>query len=113
RNTDTNFLYVIVWNLEKIADDYKYACEQITKGVRVTSNTQELIRKSADLLRAYYKIFYSFNVEELSNLSEEYKKTLSMIEQAIDSKNAKILTHIHHAVLKMADFSASIYALNS
>jgi len=108
----TNFLYVIMWNLEKIADEYKYICENIVKKKKLGSETAELFEKVNGLLRKYYELFYKFDIEKLSALSDEYKVVKELIEKAIaKNDDALILSHLHHIVLKNADFSASTFAL--
>src|SRR5574341_1820119 len=68
----TSFLYVIMWNLEKIADEYKYICEHIAKKKKIGKETTELFEKVNGLLRKYYELFYKFDIERLSQLSDEY-----------------------------------------
>ncbi len=108
----TSFLYVIMWNLEKIADEYKYICEQLAKKKKVSVETAVLFEKVNGLLRKYYELFYSFNIERLSALSDEYKIIKEQVEKAmIKNEDAVILSHLHHITLKTADFSASTFAL--
>ncbi len=109
----TSFLYVIMWNLEKIADDYKYICEQLAKNRKISAETTVVFEKVNGLLRKYYELFYSFKIEKLSELSDEFKKVKEEAEKTLaKSPDAVILSHLHHIALKTADFSASTYALH-
>ena len=109
----TTFLYVIMWNLEKIADEYKYISEYLTDNKKISKETMELFDKVNKLLRKYYELFYKFEIVALSELSEEVKKVRADIEKVIaKSEDAVVLSHLHHIVLKTADFSASTYALH-
>ncbi|MEM3154650.1 MAG: AbrB/MazE/SpoVT family DNA-binding domain-containing protein [Candidatus Woesearchaeota archaeon] len=109
----TSFLYVIMWNLEKIADEYKYICEYLPKKGKIRSETVAIFGKVNGLLREYYELFYSFKVDKLSRLSDEFKSVKQDIEKALEKNpDAVILSHLHHIVLKTADFSASTYALH-
>jgi hypothetical protein len=67
-----------------------------------------------NLLRKYYELFYKFDVERLSGLSDEYKVLVGEIEELmLKSDDVLLLNHLHHVVLKAADFSSSTYALHS
>ncbi len=109
----TNFLYVIMWNLEKIADDYKYVCEHLAGKKRISKNTVELYDRVNKLLRSYYELFYKFDVQKLSALSDEFKQLSRNIETALSKgEDAIALSHLYHVALKTVDFSASTFALN-
>jgi phosphate uptake regulator len=110
----TNFLYVIMWNLEKIADEYKYICELLAKKRKVGNNALELFEKANNLLRKYYELFYKFDVERLSKLSDEFVSVREHLEKVIPKNDdSLLLSHIHHIILKTADFSASTFALHN
>ena len=107
-----NFLYVIMWNLEKIADEYKYICEHLA-GRKITKETIELYSKTNSLLRRYYELFYKFDVAELSRLADEFKALSKELESKLaKNEDAVTISHLLHITLKTADFSASTYALH-
>lgn len=109
-----NFLYVIVWNLEKIADDYKYLCKHLAEEKKVNASTLDILEKTNKLLRSYYELFYKFDVKKLTDLSEQFKKLENETKEEMKkTENTLALSHIHHILLKIADFSASIFALNT
>lgn len=110
----TNFLYVIMWNLEKIADDYKYICEHLAGKKKISKETIELYDRVNKLLRNYYELFYKFDVQNLSLLSDDFKKLSKDIETALSKgDDAIVLSHLYHVALKTVDFSASTFALHS
>ncbi len=110
----TNFLYVIMWNLEKIADDYKYICEHLSAKRKISKETMELYDRVNRLLRNYYELFYKFNVEKLSALSDEFKALSRDIETALSKgDDGIVLSHLYHVALKTVDFSASTFALHN
>ncbi len=109
----TSFLYVIMWNLEKIADEYKYICEHLSVHKNVGKKTLDLFESVNSLLRRYYELFYTFDVAQLSKLSDDFKTIRSKIEIVLaEGEDALVLSHLHHIVLKTADFSSSTYALH-
>ncbi|VVB81977.1 Uncharacterised protein [uncultured archaeon] len=109
----TSFLYVIMWNLEKIADDYKYVCESVSASKKFSKQSIEVFAEVNSLFRRYYELFYKFDVIKLSELSDDFKSLKARIEQLIvRNDDAVVLSHLLHIVLKTADFSASTFALN-
>lgn len=106
----TSFLYVITWNLEKISDEYKYLTEYLAKNPP-EQETTELLYETNKLLREYYELFYSFNVKKLSALADQYRALESRIKKELP-KDPVPLAHMLSLVLKIADFSASTFALH-
>jgi len=110
----STFLYAIIWNLEKIADDYKYLCKYLAKRKQKLSfGTIQVYERVNQLMRKYYELFYGFNLKLLDELSKETNDLHETIEKQIGSSSeAVVLSHLWHIVLKTADFSASTFALN-
>ena len=106
----TNFLYVITWNLEKIADEYKYLTQHFTTAKPAT-HTLALLKETNALLRSYYELFYTFDVKKLTALSGQYQELTHDIKEKLASDPIP-LAHLLAIVLKTADFSASTYALH-
>jgi len=108
----TTFLYVVIWNLEKIADDYKYILETLSKNKKINKKTIDLFAHVNDLLRNYYELFYRFDLSKLNTLATQYKDVQKKIEDALLGDDTVVLSHLSHIVMKTADFSASTFALN-
>ncbi|PIN75262.1 hypothetical protein COV18_03670 [Candidatus Woesearchaeota archaeon CG10_big_fil_rev_8_21_14_0_10_37_12] len=110
----TNFMYVIVWNLEKIADDYKYLCEHLSNKKNVSNDVLNCLEHANELIRGYYELFYGFNIEKLSALAENHKNLKTEIHSALEKgKDAVALSHILHSITNTADFSASMFAVHN
>jgi len=102
------FYYVIIWNLEKIADDYKYIAQDSTN--LTSKETIDLLNRTNKYLESYYKLFYKFDINELNNLNLE----LETLKQDLRSlkNDSLILQHIHNLTTKISDFSSSMIILN-
>jgi len=107
----TTFMYVILWNLEKVADDYKYIIKQKPK---CCEESLELMERTNKMLRSYYELFYKFDLEKLNEQAEQRKKLEENIMTALRDhpEDAQVLSHLHHTVQKIADFAASTVAVN-
>ena len=104
-------MYVILWNLEKVADDYKYIINQKPK---CSKQSLELMERTNKMLRSYYELFYKFDLELLNEQAEQRKRLEKDIMKTMEAypEDAKVLSHVHHTVQKIADFAASTVAVN-
>jgi phosphate uptake regulator len=107
-----HFWYVIAWNLEKIADNFKYLMDLDI--ATVTEEDIALVKKVHKFYNDYYTCFYSFSIETLAQLSSHKKEIEQELLTNIQNTNsqAKLLYHyLHMMLLQIADFSASMIAL--
>lgn len=113
----TCFMYVISWNLEKICDNYKYICEFLVgkTNIKLNQETINFYEKSNKLMRNYYEIFYNFDIQKLSEWSEDRKELVKEgqnIMGRLDPINERVIYHIQNLIYQLADFSASTIAIN-
>jgi len=114
---DSTFLYVIVWNLEKVCDNYKYICQELSglsSSKKISPEAMKLLKKTNDIFEDYYKIFSNFNVEKLNKLVKDKKKALRESYEILGKKNKEetILISIIGAILtQISDFTASTFAI--
>jgi len=113
----TCFYYVIVWNLEKVCDDYKYICEMLSeKGAKMSKESLMFFKEANKFLRDYYELFYSFDLKGLNKLNESKRALIAKGHRLVGMKKgaeAIMLNHLTDVVLKTSDFSASMIALNT
>lgn len=109
-----HFWYVIAWNLEKVADTFKYIAQYYAKEPKISKASLELLSETLDYLDGYAQLLYAFSFSELVRLSAQKKEleaqALQLLEQGIDS----VFCHyLHTLILQLADFSASSIALKA
>ncbi len=82
------FIYVIVWELEKIADEYKSLITKLEspKDLKLTKETISLLRDNAALLKDFYQMFYHF---EMSKIALMQNKKENIKERARDILKTK------------------------
>ena len=100
------FYYVIIWNLEKVADDYKYLIQN-----EPTKEILNELNKVNQLLRNYYELFYKFDIMKLNEHAENCKILKKKLFEKLEN-NPKIC-HLYNIVQKISDFYASTIAINS
>ncbi|HLD10623.1 MAG TPA: phosphate uptake regulator PhoU [Candidatus Nanoarchaeia archaeon] len=108
--------YIISWNLEKIADEYRYICEFFyNKKPEISEKTFLLFEETNKLLEEYYTINFKFNLNDLNELSIKKNQLEEELKNYIYSNthaNVLIASHLLKIVLKCSDFSTTLTALN-
>lgn len=108
------FKYVIIWNLEKVADDYKYICIDLknSKG-NVSRELLCVFSEVNKLFSEYYKLFYQFDLERLNEIAErkmEIENSLKKL-QISSAEESIVFNRLLSIVSKSADFSTSMFVL--
>ena len=115
---NSHFMYVIAWNLEKVADDYKYICEYLSPldNPQIDDSTIDIFERINRYFVSFYNLFYKFKIEELNELDKKRKVIIKdILELCKTSKqeNTVILNYLLSNIYKIVDFHASTIALNS
>ncbi len=115
----TCFMYVIVWNLEKVCDEYKYICEYLSQlensKIKIGKEVINLFEKINNFFKSYYELFYKFDINKLDKLTEEKSKIQKEIKFLYKSRKDNeiiVLNYLSSIIEKTADFSASMIVLN-
>jgi len=84
------FIYAIVWELERIADEYKYVYEELknTNLSKVTINPESiaLLKQSEEMLNDFYKIFYKFDLATTRKIFDARNKIRKSAMQLMSDK---------------------------
>jgi phosphate uptake regulator len=117
REEKSHFIYVIIWNLEKLADDYNSICTILaeSKHQKMGKDTIELYIKTNKTLRLYYETFFRFNYENLVEIAENRKKICKNIYEAIEKSNKtekEVLINLYSIIQRIADLCPSTIGLN-
>lgn len=112
----TLFMYTIIWNLEKVADDYKYICQQIGK-YQKAPYSESLITCFTDvntMLKGYYELFYTFEYTGLLQLQQQKDDILDrLINHDVQGQpERQIIYYLQSIVYKLADFSTSMVCVH-
>lgn len=105
--------YVIVWNLEKIVDEFKYICSHFSRLGSFTLQPPllQLCQQIIQLLRGYYELYYQFSFESLNTLAKTHEtlKQQFITINPLQSYESLLLSHLHHILIQLADFSTSMF----
>ena len=107
-----HFWYVVAWNLEKIADNYKYIAQYCEDAI-CEDKTLSLFKEINHYLSSYTSLLYDFSSDKLVEITKKKKeldeKSLNLLSKGQDSV---LIHYLHTIVLQAADFSASMIALS-
>jgi len=109
------FLATIIWNLEKIGDEYKHICINLSKNEKeLNKDVLVLYKEVNNLLTSYYDLFYNFSPEKLNILVDKKEEIIEKLDKIkTDTEyETKLLTKLSTITSKTADLSSSIFALN-
>lgn len=120
RFENSAFLYTIIWNLEKICDNYKYIINELEKKnttlkthPHVSKELLDIFELANNYLEQYYDLLFNFNITKLNAIDENKKQILSKISALkLTGIDKEILNHLIVLITQANDFSASIIALN-
>ncbi|MEM3154425.1 MAG: AbrB/MazE/SpoVT family DNA-binding domain-containing protein [Candidatus Woesearchaeota archaeon] len=96
-----NVHYILVEELEKIADQGKYICDYLLESknnVVVDMETKELYKKILALFSGAYENYYAFDMKRLVELFIVRKEIINLALKKLRSKNVKHPQHLHYIV---------------
>ena len=101
---DAPFFYVIIWQLEKIADSLKHFCQDINDRKNINGETSKKFNEIMELYEIFYNIYYNFDQEKLDDIIRKKKELLSKFKNKEDFYLRQLLEQI-------LDLSGSFFAL--
>ena len=111
---DGHFWYVIAWNLEKIADNFKYIAQHYASQPKISTQALQLYIKTKSYIESYMDILYDFSIGKLAELSlikkDLEKECLEILEEG-EKQDRVFIHYLHMMILQVADFSASTIAI--
>jgi len=90
------FLYTIVWEMEKIADQYKYLClgwrERMPK---LSDQEVQLLQQTHQLLHTFYELFYKYDPDKAAAIATTRKQIIDRVNELFFKPNQdyKLLHH--------------------
>ena len=111
----SQFISIIIWSLEKIADEYKYICLNLSKNkTKIDDKLLEIYSRTNKFFNSYYELFYKFDITKLNELSDEREAILGLVNNMVlkNSNEIKLLNNLTTIISKVSDLSSSIFALH-
>lgn len=102
---NTTLLYCIVWELEKIADEYHDLAKNLASKKKSPS---AIIKQTNDFFRLFYDLFYKRNPD----IDNSFEKSYFQLRKKLDFKTDHELTHHLSSIVKrIYDVAGPFYAM--
>jgi hypothetical protein len=118
-STKSHFLYVILWVLDRIGDDYRdmftYLIGRKGSPLAISPPALGLYARVNSIVESFYKTYYTYKIEELAHIHEEREKLIAEIRSAISTKNETeriMLEYLLSITKRMDDVISSCIGLN-
>ncbi|MBI4149352.1 AbrB/MazE/SpoVT family DNA-binding domain-containing protein [Candidatus Woesearchaeota archaeon] len=96
----TVFMYVIVWEMEKIADQYKYLTYFFSqqKQVTVSKEAKKLFQEAMQMFDLFYGAFYQFDRKKVAEIVQLRKdvvaRALALMAKTKDNPEIRVIHHL-------------------
>ena len=96
--SDAHLLYLIIEELEKIADEYKYLYQFIIikKGLALSKETIELSIQVNSILKDFHILFYDFQAHKAAELAKKRKQIVQNCYHLFETKNKDEIRVLHY-----------------
>lgn len=113
----TVYLYIVVWLLESIADDYRDICKVLSEKKtkpKFDKATMDIYGKIMKLLEHLYHLFYNFDLEEMKMIRQEHKDIVGELNGMMGSKNqdAFIMNYMFSITQRIYDCFGSVTGMH-
>lgn len=117
--SETIFEYLIVWGIEKIANEYRYIYYYYINHSpkNLSSAMFDFFKKTNELLGSYYHAYYEKNTKKVELLAKNkdnllFKKYYNL-QKKMTSEDQPVLHHLANIIRRVWDISGPFYGLNS
>ena len=114
---NTVYMYIIVRDIEKIADCYKKICDVLIekKSCSISAKTFDMIKRSNSFFELFYRLFYRFDPETFAKFKIEGKKLLKAADDLLgrsSHKEARIISELKSIITMTYDLIGPYFILN-
>ena len=109
---NVTFKYVIVWQLEKIADGYKEILK-LLDDTEINNCILDLYEKANTLFREYYDAYYNADLKKLQNILDNRKEVNKEIKdlKMKDSDEVLLISYLLHIIFTITELIPSTIAV--
>ena len=95
----TTYIYVIIWQLESIADDLKVICSAYSEPglnkIKISKEAIAMFERVNELLKTFYELFYEHDQKKLVKISEERTEIPKMGFELIKEGKKEEIVLVH------------------
>ncbi len=109
------FLTTIIWNIEKIGDEYKTICKKMSENKNnINKEIFKIYKEVNNYFNCYYEIIYKFSQEKANELIEKKEDIIDNIQdiKPQNKQEIQLLNSLYSITLKSYDMSSSVFGLH-
>lgn len=111
----TNYIYCIVWEIERIGDEYRRACREISgQKKKISKDVLEIYKETNVMLRDFYNLFYKFDQKKGLAFTNKKEILMKKARQMIAKKSGAdsvLLHHLANIITSVYDIAGPYYAM--
>jgi len=111
----TSYIYCIVWELERIGDEYRRICREISgQKKKISRDVLDLYKETNTMLRNFYNLFYKFDQKkglEFTNKKEFLMKKARQLIPKKSGADSVLLHHLAGIITSVYDIAGPYYAM--
>jgi phosphate uptake regulator len=112
----TSVMYCVVWELEKIADQYEHICNLLEhkKKCQLSKHTLSLFKEVNNFFRLFYELFYKYDETQalvFANKAKDLQKKTYNALQNPTKEEIKLIHHLDILVMRIYEIAGPFYAL--
>lgn len=110
----TSFVYTIVWELEKFADQLKYLCQYIQEYPKTVFSKESiaLFEETMKIFELVYNQYYKFNEENIGIVAEKRKNIIASALKMLDEgKDTRLNHHMVYLTQMVFNMQGSLIGL--
>ncbi len=112
----THFMYTLVWQLEKIADQYNYMCKYLidNSDIKLDKDVLNVFERTSNLFKEFYELFYNYSKEKLMSFTKNSKKLIVDLMELQSNSKAKqdyVLAHLSVISTKIANLTGPVIGI--
>ncbi|MDP7115680.1 MAG: hypothetical protein QF632_00080 [Candidatus Woesearchaeota archaeon] len=112
----TSVMYCVVWELEKIADQYEHICNLLEhkKKCQLSKHTLSLFKEVNNFFRLFYELFYKYDETQalvFANKAKDLQKKTYNSLQNPPNEEIKLIHHLDILVMRIYEIAGPFYAL--
>ncbi|MEA3514647.1 MAG: AbrB/MazE/SpoVT family DNA-binding domain-containing protein [Nanoarchaeota archaeon] len=118
KNLDSNsFAYLILWSLEKIANEYKYIYRYLSKHTtnQLSKKTLDYFKNTNQLLRLYFDGFYKKDnkmIKNITTLKDQYLyKDLYDVLKQTKHLDSVVIHHLANIIRRVYDMTGPYFGI--
>lgn len=108
--------HTLLWNMEKIADEYKHMIHKIPKKPIVQSQIVQAMNDTASLLRLFYNCFYQGDLNSVNDVADKRAALQHTVQNLLHSQHGfsrDLAHHTQQVITRIGDLCSCLASIRT